>query len=81
MIEPVPLKPVPKRRLLPISAASEYIGIEEQTIRKMVDLGQLRAKRVSGRRMFLLEDLDAWIDAQPDWAENPGKLRMLSRAK
>lgn len=78
MIEPIALKEVPKRRLLPMAAASNYLGMESQTIRKLVDLGRIRAKRVSSRRMFLLEDLDAWIQAQPDWVENSAKIRKLS---
>lgn len=58
---------VPAQRFFTIRQASRYTGLNASTLRKMTDLGELRARRVGKRRMFTIEDLNSWIDGQPLW--------------
>jgi len=52
---------VPNQRLFKMSAAAKYLGIHEQTLRKITDEGALRARLMRGCRVYTLEDLDAYI--------------------
>ena len=70
--KPIALIQVPNQRLFSIKAAAIYLGKHENTIRKLVDRGELKARTetdTSGRqrRTFTLENLDAYIDALPPW--------------
>lgn len=59
-------KPV-ARRLLRCGAAAAYLGISPKTLRRLSDLGEVRAKDINGQRRFDIKDLDAFIDRAPDW--------------
>ena len=82
--KPVALIQVPNQRLFSTGAAAQYLGICEDTLRKYSDLGDIPARRLGRRRVFLLEDLDAFIETLPqyrivdtlDAAENPVAERM-----
>lgn len=65
------MKPVPKQRLMRVGKAAIYLGLNRETLRKYADLGQIPCKRIRGERWFLIEHLDAWIDAQPEWNDTP----------
>ncbi len=67
----VALIQVPNQRLFSTGAAARYLGVHEQTLRKYSDLGHLRALRLGKCRMFLLEDLEAFIDRLPEWYPDP----------
>ena len=76
---PVALIQVPNQRLFSTRAAAQYLGICEDTLRTYADLGDIPARRLGRRRVFTLEDLDAFIEALPAYrsvdtlhtAENP----------
>jgi len=56
---------VPSRRLLNCRAAARYLGLNAQTLRRITDCGELPARMLSKRRAYVLEDLDAFVDALP----------------
>ena len=59
---------VRNQRLFGPKAAARYLGICEDTLKKITDLGQLRAFNMNGRRAYRLEDLDAYVESPvPTW--------------
>ncbi len=64
---PVALIQVPNQRLFGTKAAARYLGLHEQTLRKLTDLGELPARKMGSRRVYALEDLDGYIDSLPKW--------------
>ena len=64
---------VPNQRLFGTKAAARYLGIHEQTLRKLTELGELAALRMGHRRVYRLEDLDAYIAALPRWYDGDGE--------
>ncbi len=63
----VALIQVPNQRLFSTKAAAQYLGVHPDTMRKYADLGSIRARRLERRRVFALEDLNAFIDALPEY--------------
>ena len=63
---------VPNQRLFSTKAASKYLGVHPDTLRKYADLGWIRARRLERRRGFALEDLNEFIDSLDDyqWPNN-----------
>ena len=58
---------VPNQRLFSTKAAALYLGVHPDTLRKYADEGRIKARRLEKRRVFALEDLNAFIDALPDY--------------
>ncbi|MBI4457273.1 MAG: helix-turn-helix domain-containing protein [Acidobacteria bacterium] len=71
--KPVALIQIPNQRLFGVKAAARYLGIHEQTLRKMTDLGELPARKIGARRVYRLEDLDRYIDSLPQWYDRGGE--------
>ena len=74
--KPVALIQVPNRRLFSVAAAAQYLGKAIGTIRKLADLNIIRARvelDTAGRRrrVFALEDLNAYVDSLEPWYESP----------
>lgn len=74
--KPVALIQIPNQRSFSVAEAAKYLGKHENTVRKLADLGSIRAKcetDAAGRRhrVFLLEDLDGYLDSLPDWYDSP----------
>ena len=67
----VALIQVPNRRLFGTKAAAYYLGICEDSLRNYADRGWITPRRLERRRVFTLEDLDAFIDSLPPY-EHPG---------
>lgn len=67
----VALVRVPKRRLFSAKAAAQYLGVHEQTLRKITEDGSLAARRLGSRRIYKLEDLDAYIESLPACVMRP----------
>ncbi len=63
----VALIQIPNQRLFGTKAAALYLGVHPDTVRKYADLGWIRARKLERRRVFTLEDLDAFIDALPEY--------------
>ena len=57
----------PTQRAFRTDEAAKYLGLHPQTLRRLCDLGKIPARRLNRRRMFLLEDLDAWLNRQEKW--------------
>ena len=65
--KPVVLIQVPNQRLFGIKAASRYLDMHAQTLRKLTDLGEIKARKLGGRRAYTLQELDRFIDTLPEW--------------
>jgi len=70
--KPVALIQVPNQRLFGMKAAARYLGIHEQTLRKLADERAVPARRMGVHRVFLLDDLDQFIQRLPAWYPSPG---------
>ncbi len=74
--KPVALIRVPNQRLFALKAAARYLGVHPNTLRQLADSGVVTARRHGKRRVFLLEDLDRFVEDLPEWVsssddENP----------
>ena len=58
--EDLPTEGVPKR-LLPIEAAAEYLGVSRATVERLVFRGELPTVKIAGSTRYDVEDLDAYI--------------------
>ena len=58
---------IPNQRLFNTKTAAEYLGVHPDTLRKYADLGRIEARRLFKRRVFTLEDLNAFIDDLPNY--------------
>ena len=61
----VALVRVPKRRLLSAKATAQYLGIHEQTLKKITARGELQGRTIGRRLVYCLEDLDRYIESLP----------------
>ncbi len=77
--KPVALIQVPNQRVFAPRAAARYLGVHEQTLKKITDEGELQAKWMRNRKVYLLEELDRYIESLPAYnptcGENPGPER------
>jgi len=71
--KPIALVEIRKQRLFGPKAAARYLGICEDTLKKITDLGQVRAFNMNGRRAYRLEDLDAYFESLPEWYDSTGE--------
>lgn len=65
--QPVALLQIPSQRAFKTKAAARYLGMHPQTLRKYVDEGKIQAKREGSQRVFLLEEMDRFIEGLPQW--------------
>jgi len=79
--KPIALIQVPNQRLFGIKAASRYLDMHPQTLRKLTDLGEIKAKKLGGRRVYTLEDLDLFIDTLAEWYHGPRERSGTERSK
>lgn len=49
------------KRLLPISAAAEYLGVSRATVERLVFRGELPIVKIAGSTRYHVEDLDGYI--------------------
>ncbi len=79
--KPVALIQVPNQRLFGIKAAARYLDMHAQTLRKLTDLGEIKARKLGERRVYTLEELDRFIDNLPEWYHGPGERSGTERRK
>ena len=79
--KPIALIQAPSQRLFGIKAASRYLGLHAQTLRKLTDLGEVKARRLGERRVYTLEELDQFIDNLAEWYHGPGERSGTERSK
>jgi len=79
--KPIALIQVPNQRLFGMKAAARYLGVHEQTVRKLTDLGEIKARRLGERRVYTLEELDRFIDSLPEWYHGPGERSGTERSR
>ena len=58
---------IPNQRLFNTKTAAQYLGVHPDSIRKYANLGLIEARRLLNRRVFTLEDLNAFIDSLPEY--------------
>ena len=69
-IQAIRLVSVPEQAAFYVRDAARYLGISPNTLRKRSDLGLILARRdENGNRVFLLEDLDNYLNALPPFIE------------
>jgi len=62
----IQLVTIPEQAVFYVGDASKYLGISPNTLRKRADLGLVPCKQDgNGKRVFLLEDLDAYRKSLP----------------
>ena len=70
---------IPNQRVFGPQAASRYLGVHVQTLKAITDEGEIRAKWMRNRKVYLLEELDRYIESLPAYnpccGENPGPER------
>jgi hypothetical protein len=71
--KPIALVGIRNQRLFGPKAAARYLGICEDTLKKISDLGQLRTFKMNGRRAYRLEDLAAYVESLPEWYDSTGE--------
>ena len=71
--KPIALIQIPNQRLFSARAAAQYLGIHEQTLRKLTDAGEIRTRRSGDRRVYRLDDLNSYIDSLPEWYDGAGE--------
>jgi Helix-turn-helix domain len=71
--KPIAFVEIRKQRLFGPKAAARYLGVCEDTLKKMSDLGQIRAFNMNGRRAYRLEDLDTYVESLPEWYDSTGE--------
>jgi len=58
-----------KRDVLPrgmsVTDAAAYLGIHRASIYKLAKAGEVTARKVAGRTIFLRDELDRYLDALP----------------
>ena len=70
-MEAIQFVTIPEQALFYTGPASKYLGISPNTLRKRSDLGLILCKQdEKGRRVFLLEDLDAYRKSLPPYQHN-----------
>ena len=78
---------VPNQALFGPKAAAQYLGMNVKTLKKLMDLGEIPARRFRNRRAFLLEDLENFRTNLPQWydadqrGENPSQGRRKNGSK
>ena len=50
-------------------------------MRKLTDLGEIKARKLGERRVYTLEELDRFIDSLPEWYHDPGEKSGTERRK
>ena len=75
--KPILLMQVPNQRVFGPKAAARYLGIHPQTLKKKTDERRISAKWQGNRKVYLLEELDCYIESLKDYnpvsGENPGQ--------
>jgi hypothetical protein len=78
-MNPVHIYEIPSRAAFKVSEAARYLGISPNTLRKRNDLGQIPARRdENGERIFLLRDLDAYLDSLPEYSRRDKPVSVLT---
>jgi hypothetical protein len=64
---------ISNQRLFGPKAAARYLGICEDTLKKITDLEQIPAFNLNGRRAYRIEDLERFIESLPGWYDDAGE--------
>lgn len=51
------------RRLVPVEAAAEYLGVSRATVERLVHRGELPFVKIGGSTRYDVDDLDGYIES------------------
>ena len=60
-------------KLLSVNQAAQYLNISRSTLLRLTYAGQLPSVTIISRRLYLPEDLDAWIQLNHGYMETKEK--------
>ena len=70
-VKAIQIVPIPEQAAFYTGAASKYLGLSPNTLRKRADLELIPCRQdENGKRVFLLEDLDAYLKSLPQYQHN-----------
>ena len=74
--KPIAFTQIPNQAMFGLAAAARHLGKHKNTVRKLVDLGIIKARveldlSARKRRVFTLEVLNAYIDSLATWSDLP----------
>lgn len=61
----------PSQRGYSTAAAAEYLGVSKNTLYEIAAAGHLHPKDLRGRRVFMKEELDGYLDSLKPWRGEP----------
>lgn len=61
------VKDIPTKRGFSLRDAADYIGVSKSTLRRRTNAGEIPCYDDHGRRIYHLEDLDAYLEKQRDY--------------
>lgn len=56
----------PQRRVLGLAEAAEYLGVSDETLRRLAMNGRIQCVRIDRHRRFDIRDLDRFIDTHKE---------------
>ena len=73
--KPTVIMQIPDKRKFSMEDAARYLGWSEKTLREKSDLGVIPARKEGRYRVYLLEDLDRYVENLPlyESGEFPGE--------
>ncbi len=63
----------PSPLLLTVPDACRRAALSRSRLYRLMDAGEIRAKKLGGRRLIVTESLDAFVDAIPDAPARGGR--------
>jgi len=70
-MQAIQLVTIPEQAAFYTAAASKYVGISPNTLRKRADLGLIPCRQDENKkRVFLLKDLDNYLKSLPPYQHN-----------
>lgn len=79
--KPVALIQVPNQRGFRVKAAARYLGISPDLLYEITAAGALTPRNLRGRRQYLLEDLDHFLEGLPVWKNGAGEKPVSANLK
>ncbi len=61
--KPIALIQVANQRVFGPKAAARYLDVHPQTLKKMTDEGEIKARWMRNRKIYTLEELDRYIES------------------
>ena len=81
-MNPARIYDIPRQAAFRVNDAARYLGISPNTLRKRSDLGLIPVrKEINGERIFLLRDLDAYLESLPEYSRRGKPVACVDQLK